>query len=104
MRNYSIIDVFNISKNILYSPYSSSKSPFTNSCTSCTDGTYIYVNINGIDGCKVKLGSGFNGTEKGKIYYYVSNKSLNSTPPNNLTTLITTTLITAIINKYSTSA
>jgi len=78
MRNYSIIDTFNISKNILYSPYSQSKSSFTNSSTACTDGTYIYVNINGIDGCKAKIGSGLNGTEKGKIYYYLSNKNLNS--------------------------
>jgi hypothetical protein len=79
MRNYSIVDTFNISKNILYSPYSQSKTSFTNSSTACTDGTYIYININGIDGCKAKIGSGLNGTEKGKIYYYVSNKNLNST-------------------------
>ena len=60
MRNYSIVDTFNISKNILYSPYSQSKTAFTNSSTACTDGTYIYININGIDGCKAKIGSGLN--------------------------------------------
>ena len=62
MRNYSIVDFYNITKTILYDQ------SFTKSSSICTDGTYIYAIINGLDGCKLKIGSGYNGTERGKVY------------------------------------
>lgn len=62
MRNNSIIDYFNISKAILYDQ------PFPKSISICSDGTYIYAIVNGLDGCKMKIGSGYNGTDRGRVY------------------------------------
>ena len=70
MRAYSIVDYFTISKSIIYYFV---KSTFINSCCSCTDGTYIYFYLSGIDGCKLKVGTGYNGTEKGKVYLCIQN-------------------------------
>ena len=70
MRAYSIVDYFTIAKSIIYYFV---KSSFINYCCSCTDGTYIYLYLSGIDGCKIKIGTGYNNTEKGKVYLYVPN-------------------------------
>ena len=61
MRAYSIVDYFTISKCLIYYYV---KTSFINSCCSCTDGTYIYFYLSGIDGCKLKIGTGYNNTEK----------------------------------------
>ena len=71
MRNYSLVDYFTINKSFLYSQ---TKSTYYNSCCCCTDGTYIYIFMSGIDGCKLKIGTGFNNTVKGKVYLCVQNK------------------------------
>ena len=70
MRAYSIVDYFTISKCLIYYYV---KTSFINSCCSCTDGTYIYFYLSGIDGCKLKIGTGYNNTEKGKVYLCVQN-------------------------------
>ena len=70
MRAYSIVDYFTISKCLIYYYV---KSSFLNSCCSCTDGTYIYFYLSGIDGCKLKVGTGYNNTEKGKVYLCIPN-------------------------------
>ena len=70
MRTYSIVDYFTISKSTIYYFV---KNSFLNSSCSCTDGTYIYFYMSGIDGCKLKVGTGYNNTEKGKVYLYVHN-------------------------------
>ena len=70
MRAYSIVDYFTISKCLIYYYV---KTSFINSCCSCTDGTYIYFYLSGIDGCKLKVGTGYNNTEKGKVYLCVQN-------------------------------
>ena len=71
MRNYSLVDYFTVNKSSLYSQ---TKSTFYNSCCSCTDGTYLYIFMSGIDGCKLKIGTGFNNTEKGKVYFSIQNR------------------------------
>ncbi len=71
MRPYSIVDYFTINKSILYFYV---KSSFNYSSSSCTDGTYIYFYLSGIDGCKLKVGTGYNNTEKGKVYLCIQNK------------------------------
>ena len=71
MRNYSIVDYFSVNKSFLYIQ---TKSTFFNSCSCCTDGTYLYILMNGIDGYKLKIGTGFNNTIKGKIYLSIHNK------------------------------
>ena len=65
MRNYSIIDYFNITANLFCDSFSS------NNHSICSDGTYIYVIISGTDGCKLKIGSGYKDTIKGKVYLHV---------------------------------
>ena len=70
MRAYSIVDYFTISKCMIYYYV---KSNFSNSCCCCTDGTYIYFYMSGIDGCKLKVGTGYNNTEKGKVYLCIQN-------------------------------
>ena len=70
MRAYSIVDYFTISKCMIYYYV---KSNFSNSCCCCTDGTYIYFYLSGIDGCKLKVGTGYNNTEKGKVYLCIQN-------------------------------
>ena len=71
MRNYSIVDYFLINKSFLFSQ---TKSNFCNSCCCCSDGTYLYIFMSGIDGCKLKIGTGFNNTIKGKVYLCIQNK------------------------------
>ena len=79
MRNYSLIDYFNLSKAILFSVTDAS---FAKSVSSCTDGKYLYLGISGIDSCWLKVGTGFNGTQKGKIY--LKKKNLSEQIDNNL--------------------
>ena len=71
MRNYSLVDYFTINKSSLYSQ---TKSTFFNSCCICTDSTYLYIFMSGIDGCKLKVGTGFNNTVKGKVYLCIQNR------------------------------
>ena len=71
MRPYSLVDYFTISKSMIYYYV---KTSFNYSCCSCTDGTYIYFYLSGIDGCRIKVGTGYNNTEKGKVYLCIQNK------------------------------
>ena len=78
MRNYSIKDAFNISKNILYTNYLSNESkPYS---SIATDSKFLYVILFGVCGGLYKIGTGNKNTVKGKVYK--SNIKLNSTETN----------------------
>jgi hypothetical protein len=64
MRNYSIHDYFNISKNILFAPL---RANFGNCTSVTTDSTYLYILLSGINGGLLKVGTGC-GSVKGKVY------------------------------------
>ena len=78
LRNYSIIDFYNISKNLLYTSNKNIES--VSSTSLCTDGTYLYVILIGICGGLYKIGTGKNGTIKGKVYEI--NQQLNKSESN----------------------
>ena len=67
IKNYSINDVFNISKNILFIQ---GKFSYSQSTSIATDSKYLYILLSGINGGMLKVGTGFDGTEKGKVYIY----------------------------------
>ena len=67
MRNYSIIDFFNISKNILFT---ATRTNFHNSTSITTDSKYLYIILSGINGGMLKVGTGNDGTIKGKVYLF----------------------------------
>ena len=78
MRNYSIKDAFNISKNILYTNYLSNESkPYS---SIATDSKFLYVILFGVCGGLYKIGTGNKNTVKGKVYK--SNIKLNSIETN----------------------
>jgi hypothetical protein len=67
MRNYSIYDYFNISKNILFAP---SRVSFGNCTSITTDSRYLYIILTGIHGGMLKVGTGNLDTVKGKVYLF----------------------------------
>jgi hypothetical protein len=67
LRNYSINEFFTISKNILFAANKYSFSQCT-SITSDTNGKYLYIILSGINGGMFKIGTGYDNTEKGKVY------------------------------------
>lgn len=67
MRNYTIYDFFNATKNILFA---TSRYNY-NACTSITsDSKYLYIILSGINGGMLKIGTGFQDTIKGKVYLF----------------------------------
>lgn len=68
MRNYNISDLFFISKNILFTPNNRSSGPGFSKISITTDSTYLYIIIAGVSGSMLKVGTGINSTEKGKVY------------------------------------
>jgi hypothetical protein len=70
MRNYSINDFFNISKNILFAV---SKYSYSQCVSITTDSKYLYILLSGINGGMMKVGTGFEGTERGRVYLYKNN-------------------------------
>ena len=69
VRNYSINDFFNISKNILFAI---SKYSYSQCASIATDSKYLYILLSGINGGMLKVGSGFEDTDRGKVYLYKS--------------------------------
>jgi hypothetical protein len=67
MRNYSIYDYFNISKNILFAP---NRLSFSNSSSITTDSKYLYIILTGINGGMLKVGTGNSDTIRGKVYLF----------------------------------
>ena len=69
MLNWAITDIFNMTKNLLFvsnkGTYSFEKLPST---AICTDSKYLYIILYGICGGIFKVGTGNNGTIKGKVY------------------------------------
>lgn len=66
LKNYQFSEVINICKNNLYL---SSKYSFHQCSSIACDGTYLYLVLSGICGSMMKIGTGFNNTDKGRIYY-----------------------------------
>ena len=69
VRNYSINDFFNISKNILFAI---SKYSYSQCASIATDSKYLYILLSGINGGMLKVGSGFEDTDRGRVYLYKS--------------------------------
>lgn len=67
LRNYSINEFFTISKNILFAANKYTFSQCT-SITSDTNGKYLFIILSGINGGMFKIGTGYDNTEKGRIY------------------------------------
>ena len=78
MRNWSVVDVYNISKNLLFTSTKSNDVMTQTAIT--TDSTYLYILLFGICGGLYKIGTGKNGSIKGKVYN--QNLSLNSNEGN----------------------
>jgi hypothetical protein len=76
MRNYSIHDYFNISKTILFAP---TKYNFGNCTSITTDSKYLYIILTGINGGMLKVGTGNNGTIRGKVYLFKKNTIIEET-------------------------
>ncbi len=68
MRNYNINDIFYISKNILFTSNNRNCGPGQSIISLTTDSTYLYIILSGVSGCMLKVGTGNNSTEKGKVY------------------------------------
>ena len=73
VRNYSINEFFNISKNILFAV---SKYSYSQCVSITTDSKYLYILLSGINGGMVKLGTGFEETERGKVYLYQTHSEI----------------------------
>ena len=67
MRNYSIYESYSISSNILYTNNNNGYY-FHETSSTCTDGTYLYIALCGVNGGILKVGTGLNNTIKGKVY------------------------------------
>lgn len=67
LEHSSIMKVFSINKNMLFS----TENYPLDSCTSVTsDGSYIYAVFSGLHGMMLKIGSGFNNTIQGYVYTF----------------------------------
>ena len=66
LSNYQINEAFLINNDNIFAP---SKYTLAQNSSITTDGTYLYIVLSGINGSMSKIGTGYNNTIQGKVYF-----------------------------------